>query len=205
MRLRGKFEISGQNVTAEFEELAARPDKLLMRADIAGVGHTEQGYDGKVGWTIDPQTGPRLLKDREKDEAKADADFDGPLHLPEHISVLTTTGRAEFDGRPAYKVKVVLSSGVEQEEYFDAESGLEIGWEAKRATQLGIVPTTATLRDYKKFGPIMQPTTLVQKGSPMKVVPGMSRKGCSRIWRGSGGSALPSWPSSGLPTWPASV
>lgn len=163
MRLRGSFEISGQAITAEFEELAVRPDKLLMRADIAGVGHTEQGYDGSVGWTIDPQTGPRLLKDREKDEAKADADFDGPLHLPEHISVLTTVGRVEFDGRPAYRVKVVLSSGVEQDEYFDAQSGLEIGWDAKRATQLGIVPTTAILRDYKKFGPIMQPTTLVQK------------------------------------------
>jgi hypothetical protein len=163
MRLRGRFEISGQNITAEFEELAARPDKLLMRADIAGVGHTEQGYDGKVGWTIDPQTGPRLLKDREKDEAKADADFDGPLHLPEHVSALTTVGRADFDGHPAYKVKVVLSSGVEQDEYFEVQSGLEIGWEARRATQLGIVPMTAILRDYKSFGAIRQPTTLVQK------------------------------------------
>ena len=163
MRLRGRFEITGQNITAEFEELAARPDRLLMRADIAGVGHTEQGYDGKVGWTIDPQAGPRLLKDREKDEAKADADFDGPLHLPERVSILATSGRVEFDGRPAYKVRVVLLSGVEQDEYFDVQSGLEIGWEARRATPLGVVPTTAILRDYRKFGPIMQPTTLVQK------------------------------------------
>jgi hypothetical protein len=163
LRLRGKFEISGQNLTAEFEEVAARPDKLLMRADITGIGHTEQGYDGKIGWTIDPQTGPRLLKDREKDETQADADFDGPLHLPEHVKALTTLARTEFDGHPAYKVKVVLMSGVEQDEYFDVQSGLELGWEAKRATQLGVVPTTAILRDYKKFGSVMQPTTLVQK------------------------------------------
>ncbi len=163
MRLRGRFEITGQNITAEFEELAARPDRLLMRADIAGVGHTEQGYDGKVAWTIDPQTGPRILKDRERDEARADADFDGPLHLPEHISALTTVGRVDFDGRPAYKVNVVLLSGVQQDEYFDVESGLEIGWEARRTMQLGTVPTTAILRDYKQFGPIKQPTTLVQK------------------------------------------
>jgi hypothetical protein len=163
MRLRGRFEISGQNITAEFEELAARPDRLLMRADIAGVGHTEQGCDGKICWTIDPQTGPRLLKDRENDEAKADADFDGPLHLPEHVTQLTTVGRVDFDGHSAYRVKVALPSGVEQDEYFDTQSGLELGWEAKRSTQLGVVPTTAILRDYKKFGPIMQPTTLVQK------------------------------------------
>jgi hypothetical protein len=163
MRIRGHFELKGQNITAEFEEVAGRPDKMVMRADIDGIGHTEQGYDGKVAWTIDPQAGPRLLKDREANEAIADAEFDAPLHLPQHIKDMTTVARTEFDGRPAYKVKVVLTSGVEQDEYFDVQSGLEIGWEARRATPLGIVPTIATLQDYKKFGPIMQPTTLLQK------------------------------------------
>src|SRR4029079_14303677 len=33
LRRRGKFEITGQNITAEFEELTARPDKLLLTAD----------------------------------------------------------------------------------------------------------------------------------------------------------------------------
>ena len=163
IRLRGRFEITGQNITAEFEQVSARPDKLLMRAEITGVGHTEQGYDGKTAWSIDPQTGPRLLQDREKDETQADADFDAPLHLPEHIKALTTVAKTEFDGHPAYKVHVVLLSGVEQDEYFDTQSGLEVGWEARRKVPLGIVPTTAILRDYQKFGAILQPTSLVQK------------------------------------------
>lgn len=163
MRVRGRFEITGQNISAEFEQLAARPDKLLMRADIAGVGHTEQGFDGKTAWTIDPQAGPRLLTGRERDETIADAIFDAPLHLPQHVKQLTTLGRVVFDGRVAYRVKVVLTTGVEQEEIFDAETGFEIGWEASRATPLGVLPTTAILRDYRKFGAIMQPTTLVQK------------------------------------------
>ena len=163
MHVRGRFEITGQNISAEFEQLAARPDKLLLRADIPGVGHTEQAYDGKIGWSIDPQMGPKLLKGRELDETIADADFYGPLHIPDHVKELTTSGRTQFDGREAYKVKVVLTSGVEQDEYFDAETGFEIGWEARRETQLGVLPTTAILRDYRKFGAIMQPTTLVQK------------------------------------------
>jgi hypothetical protein len=163
MRVKGRFEITGQSISAEFEQLTARPDKLLLRADIPGVGHTEQGYDGKYAWSIDPQTGPKLLQGRELAETIADADFDAPLHVPERMKELATTARTQFDGRDAYKVKVVLTSGVEQDEYFDAETGLEIGWEASRATQLGVLPTTAILRDYKKFGAIMQPTTLVQK------------------------------------------
>ncbi len=163
MRVRGRFEMSGQNIAAEFEQLAARPDKLLLRADIAGVGRTEQGFDGNVAWTIDPQAGPRVLLDRERDETIADAIFDAPLHLPDHVRQMTTLGREMFDGRPAYRVKVVLTSGVEQDEFFDVETGLEIGWQARRATPLGVVPTTAILRDWGKFGAIMQPTTLVQK------------------------------------------
>jgi hypothetical protein len=163
LRRRGRFEITGQNITAEFEELAARPDNLLLKADIAGVGHTEQGVAGGVAWTVDPQTGPRLLKDRERDEALADAQFDGPLHPPDRVKELTTVGQVDFDGRPSFKVKVLLASGVEQDEYFDASTGLQIGSEAQRATPLGVVPTTAILREYKKFGPLMQPTMLVQK------------------------------------------
>lgn len=163
MRVRGRFEMTGQNISAEFEQLAARPNKLLMRANIPGIGATEQGFDGTTAWTVDPQTGPRLLKDRERDEAIADANFDGPLHLPADVRELTTLGRANFDGHPAFRVKVVLASGVEQEEYFDEQSGLQLGWEGKRATPLGIVPTTAILRDYTKFGALLHPSTLVQK------------------------------------------
>jgi len=163
LRRRGKFEITGQNITAEFEELAARPDNLLLKADITGVGHTEQGVAGGIAWTVDPQTGPRLLKDRERDEALADAQFDGPLHPADRVKELTMVGQVEFDGRPSFKVKVLLTSGVEQDEYFDASTGFQIGSEAQRATPLGVVPTTAILREYKKFGPLMQPTMLVQK------------------------------------------
>jgi hypothetical protein len=163
IRVRGRFVINGREVSAEFEQLAARPNRLRVRAEIAGVGRTEQGYDGTIAWMIDPQGGARLLTDRERAEVVADADFDGPLHLPDRVASLTTLGRVTFDGRPAYRVKVVLASGVEQDEYFDVESGLQLGWEAQRATPLGIVPTTAFLRDYAKFGPLLQPRTLVQK------------------------------------------
>jgi hypothetical protein len=159
----GRFEITGQNIAAEFEELTARPDNLLLKTDVAGVGHMEQGVAGGVAWTIDPQTGPQLLKDRARDEAIADAQFDSALHPADRIKQLTTLDRVDFDGHPSYKVKVVLMSGVEEDEYFDVDSGLQIGAEAQRATPLGVVPTTAILREYKKFGPLLQPTVFVQK------------------------------------------
>jgi len=163
MRLRGRFELTGQNISADFEMIAARPSRLKLHVDIPGLGVNESGYDGKVGWTLNPQLGPRLLAGRELDELATDANFDATLHLAREFKELTTLERTSFDGHPAYKVRAVFNSGVEQIEYFDVDTGLEIGWEASRETELGVVPTTAMLRDYKKFGALLQPTTVVQK------------------------------------------
>ena len=163
VRLRGRFELTGQNISANFEMLAARPSKLLLHVDIPGLGVNESGYDGKVGWSLNPQTGPRLLTGRELDELATDANFDSTLHPASEFKELTTIGRTSYDGRLAFKLRAVFNSGVEQTEYFDAETGLQIGWEASRQTELGVVPTSAILRDYKKFGALMQATTVVQK------------------------------------------
>jgi hypothetical protein len=164
VRVRGRFELTGQNISANFEMVASRPNRLRLHADIPGIGVNESGYDGKVGWSLDPQTGPRLLTGRELDELAVDANFDATLHPADLFKELTTIGRTVFDGHPAYKVRAIFNSGVEQTEYFDTATGLQIGWEGSRQMgQLGVVPTTTTLRDYKKFGPLMQPTTTLQK------------------------------------------
>lgn len=163
VRLRGRFELTGQNIAADFEMMAARPNKLRLHIDIPGLGLNESGYDGKVGWTLNPQVGPRLLSGRELDELAIDANFDSTLHPADQYKELTTIGRTVYDGRDAFKVRAMFTSGVEQIEYFDAQTGLQIGWEATRQTELGLVPASAILRDYKKFGRLMQPTTIVQK------------------------------------------
>jgi hypothetical protein len=164
VRVRGRFELTGQNISANFEMVAARPSRLRLHADIPGIGVSESGYDGKIGWSLDPQTGPRLLAGRELDELAVDANFDATLHPAQLLKELTTIGRTSFDGRPAFKVRVIFNSGVEQIEYFEISTGLEIGWDSSRQMgQLGVVPTTTTLRDYKKFGALMQPTTTMQK------------------------------------------
>jgi hypothetical protein len=71
---------------------------------------------------------------------------------------MTTMEKTEFDGHPAYKVKMVLVSGLERVEYFDVQSGLQIGSEEDRESPMGTTHAVTTIRDYKKFGAIMQPT-----------------------------------------------
>jgi|SRR5690606_17111424 len=160
---RGRLEIPAQGIVAAFELMTARPARMLYRVNVPGVGRIENGYDGTTGWSVNPISGPEVLTGRQLLESAEDAWFDGPLHEPSRVRDLTTLERTTFDGRPAYKVQVRFNSGNEQIEYFDAETGLQIGSEASRATPQGIVPTVNVLRDYRKFGNLLQATTFIQR------------------------------------------
>ena len=163
IRARGRFEIAAQGISGDVEILSARPAKLVNRVRVPALGLIETGFDGKNGWMLSPISGPELLTGRQFSETADDSWFDGPLHAASQVKELTTLGRAEFDNRPAYKVRVVFVSGNTQTEYFDVETKLQLGSESSRATPQGVIDTVNILRNYKKFGPILQPTTFVQR------------------------------------------
>lgn len=162
-RRRGTFELVAQNMSGPFELLTARPDKSLASIELPAFGHIETGHDGKVGWLIDPQSGPMVLAGRMLSEVAEDSWFDEPLHLSSHVKELTTVERLEYDHRMAYKLKVVFLSGLEQFEYYDVESWLQLGWEGSRDSPMGVLPTSAYFRDYKTFGAVREPTTLLTR------------------------------------------
>ena len=163
MRAKGTFAITGQQMSGELEMMAARPNKLLTRIAITGIGAVEEGYDGKVGWSIDPFRGPALITGRGLDERADEAWFDGPLHGSDQVKAMTVVGKEEFDGRQVYRVKVVSLRGTEQFELFDEKTGHQAGIEATRETPLGIIPTTTMFRDYQRFGQLTFPAKVVQR------------------------------------------
>jgi hypothetical protein len=162
-RATGTFELTGQGMTGSIEALSARPAKQRLTINIAAIGRIDIGYDGKHGWEIDPTQGPALLSGRRLSEMADDAVFDLPLHEPARVQSMTAMGREGFDRRQAHKIKVVLVSGNEQIEYYDVETGLMLGYEATRVTPMGAVPVTVLMRDYKKFGALMQTTMIIQR------------------------------------------
>jgi hypothetical protein len=160
---RGSFELPGQGVTGTIEIFSARPAKSLVIAVVPEIGDIRSGYDGKTAWTLDPLSGPSLQTGRALQQAADDAVFDSVLHGPNLVKALTTIEQTTFDGRPAYKVKVDFVSGRDQFEYYDVETGFQIGVEGSRESPLGYVPTITYLRNYQTFGPMKQATELAQQ------------------------------------------
>lgn len=162
MRGTGVIELPAQNLRGTLEILSARPARSVARMDIAGLGRSEMGFSDGVGWTIDPMVGPSLVTGKALAEMKNDAHFDAMLHASDLVASVVTVARVEFDGRAAFKATVTYVTGETRDEYFDADSGLLIGIESISETPMGKVPMKITLRDYKTFGAIKQPTRVVQ-------------------------------------------
>jgi hypothetical protein len=104
-----------------------------------------------------------LLEGKALEQTKLDADFDSPLHPESRFKVLETVERTTFEGRPAYKVRAVRSTGDEDFEFFDIENGLMLGAIVTRETPMGAVKATHATTDYKEFGGTRVATKITQR------------------------------------------
>jgi zinc protease len=163
MRVKGTFSIVGQSLGGDLEMMSARPNKLLMRVSIPAIGTVEEGFDGKVGWSINPLEGPSLVTDRQLSERADEAWFDAELHKDDYVKEMSVVGRESLDKRDVYRVKVITLRGNEQFELYDVDNGLQVAVEASRDTPLGIVPSVVLMKEYQKFGAVLMPTRVVQR------------------------------------------
>jgi hypothetical protein len=169
-RMIGKFEMSGQGITGKLEVLAKRPDKLVIKISLPGIGDLLQGFDGKVGWSVNPVTGPMVLEGKMLDQVREQARFDAVLHKDAEFKSMQTIGNADFEGKQALQLKMLRKSGQETTEYYDPQTGLLVGSSEIQETPLGPISVTGAIGDYRKFGDILFATRLTQKMGPLAQV-----------------------------------
>lgn len=167
---KGRIEMQGQGVTGDLEVFAKRPDKLVMKITLPGIGELLEGFDGQVGWSMNPMTGPMILDGKMLEQIREQARFDSMLHEASQFKSMATTGRVTFEGRECYEVKLVRASGQEVTEDFDVQTGLLLGTTEVQESPLGPVKTTGVMSDYKKFGDVLFATKLTQKVGPLAQV-----------------------------------
>ena len=147
-------------LTGTLEIFAARPNKSLVKVSLPGVGEVSEGFDGTHGWSLSPMTGPILLEGRQLEEKRFDAEFHSELRDSTRYSSMTTLERTAFEGRQCYKVRLVRTTGGEDVEFYDVETGLKAGSITTRETQMGSVTATTVETDYRRFADLLQPTTI---------------------------------------------
>jgi len=151
----------GMNMTVK--TVMAAPNRMVTTAEMPGAGALRSGYDGSVGWQVNPMTGPSLMSGAELEQNAQMADFHGPLNYDKLYRSMETTERTELNGRPCYKVKLTTASGRESWQCFDTETGLMVATGGKQESQMGSIETTSLFSDYKEFDGVKMPTRSTTK------------------------------------------
>lgn len=160
----GTYAVPSSGLVGTLETFAAaKPDRALQRVAVPGVGEILTGYDGEHGWSVNPMMGPMLQDGKELEQARYDADFYSELRDPAKYMRLTTVEKTTFENRPCYKVSLLRADGTEDFDFYDVETGLRAGSINTRESPMGRVTTTSVEGEYKKFGNLLQATTLTVK------------------------------------------
>ncbi len=154
---RGRFEIPSQGMTGTFELWMAPPNRQALRVELPGLGTITGGYDGEVGWSLNPAMGPSLLTGLQLDQTRQSADLHAALHPERYVTSRETVADTVFEGRRSFKVRMVTVWNETYHEFYDAETGLVGGVVRRQASPMGELEAVTVLEDWQRTGALLQP------------------------------------------------
>lgn len=164
------LEVPAAGLKADIESSTMAPNKLVVKTTMPGLGELMQGYDGTTAWAIDPMQGARLLGGPELEQMKSQADFLAELREPASFTSMDVVADTTFEGRPAYKLRLVRKTGEEMREFYDKETKLLLGTQTTVQTGMGPVEATTIRQDYKRLGGLLVPAKSIQRANGQEFV-----------------------------------
>lgn len=163
MRTSGTFTMPAMGTSGPMEVAQARPNQLVLMMTLPGIGEMRSGFNGDVGWSLNPLEGPRLLTGKELVQLRDDADFAATLRAPHLIESMETVDAADVDGQACYRVRVLWKSGRETFDCYATDSGLLLATDLRTETVMGSVDATILFSEYREFDGVRLPTRTVQR------------------------------------------
>jgi zinc protease len=138
------------------------PNRSIFTVNFNGAVF-QQGFDGTIGWSNDPQNGLREQTGEELAETKRDSDFYHPLDLKQMYSKITVAGTDKIDDRDAYVVEASSGDLGTDKIYFDAQNGLVLRIVGQHHTLDGPATFTEDFSDFREVDGIKLPYTVRQE------------------------------------------
>jgi hypothetical protein len=160
--IKGKTEVTGKDIGGSMTLATAKPNKMFLLVDLGGIA-IKTGYDGKVGWQVNPLTGPSVMEGGELRDVSRQADFFSILHDDKGFKSMENLGKTDFEGEECYKIKLTYADGGDITEYYSVKTGLQKGFVGTQESSFGAITATSVNEEHKKFGDLLLPSRVTQK------------------------------------------
>jgi hypothetical protein len=158
IRYVGTFEMPAAGMKGDLSLVQAAPNKMAMTMTLPGMGQMSTGFDGTVGWAVNPMQGPRVVEGKELDQLREEAGPAAMLRSADRIRSAETVELTTMGGQPCYKVRITHHSGRESFDCYSPETGLLVGVIGRQESAMGSVEVSTLLGDWKEFGGLKVPT-----------------------------------------------
>lgn len=147
--IEGKLLIKAMGIEGDLQVFAEAPNKSKNIIQLGQFGSSRSGYNGTIGWNIDPMSGTRILEGEALSQMIERSEFHGnDLNLGKNAIKKETIETVTFDNAEQYKVLLVDANGEESYLYFSKETGLLSGIDGMELGMAGKVPTQTRLENY---------------------------------------------------------
>lgn len=161
MNATGAMRLAALGIDAPMAIKACLPNLMAITIELPQQGTTRVGYNGIVGWSIDPMRGPLLLSETELADFRRRADIHRDMRLANEPGKATVAGAAEFNGAKVWQVKIIDEDGSESTNLYDQSSGLLVGTALTAKTAMGDIPVVVTIGEYSDFDGVRLPARTV--------------------------------------------
>ncbi len=162
----GSYEIPMLGMRGELEVVFEAPNRVVTRITVPGMEPILQGFDGEVGWSVEPMLGARILAGRELDLVRETAHRLARVRDPSLFLSRVTVALTEEDGEPCYQIQLHWASGRESTDCYHLESGLLISTREEVESPMGTAEVVTRFSEYQFLGGILAParTTIESMG-----------------------------------------
>ena len=159
---KGSFEIAAFGASGTFDAYAKAPNKTVTIINVAGFGVVQEGYDGKVAWAQDPQSGLREKSGAELATAKLEAEFFRDSKIKQLYPKIVVKGKDKVNDKEVYVLEATPVESSVETWYFDAQTGFMLRLDAEREGPQGKQAVQSFMDNYKEVDGIKLPFNLRQ-------------------------------------------
>lgn len=157
MTMHGRSQVPSRNIERD-GVFYTKDGKMLQRVLLPGGKTDESGYDGVTAWDLGPDGKVVIHEGDEVKTVARDADMYYHLQVMKYFKSMEVIDVKDFNGRACYHLKGINNWGKINEQFYDKENGLLVGYAFNTAWRGGDGDATETFDEYKDFGGVRMAT-----------------------------------------------